>query len=164
MATIILFIAKVGSLPLYSDSNLYRFWLCIAICSDWNMATVSVLRIDRGRSIAEKPNQILRQGKRFYKVVSQSGHGTYDVTKRKVGGWLCTCPDFQYREVKCKHIWAVEFSLKLRDKVKESIVIQPLAINACLYCKSNNIKKDGLRHNQCGTIQIWNCKTCNHSL
>jgi transposase-like protein len=96
----------------------------------------------------------------------------YDITRKENGGFLCTCPDFQYRSiyapsgkgtlVKCKHIWAVEFSLKLRDKVKESVVIQPLAINACIYCKSKNIKKDGIRHNQCGDLQIWNCLACGH--
>jgi transposase-like protein len=124
------------------------------------MATVTVFRIDKGRSIAEKPNQIIRQDERFYKVASQSGNGMYDVTRKLNSGWLCTCPDFVYRNVKCKHIWAVEFSLKLRDKVKESVVIQPLAISACLYCKSPQITKDGLRRNKYGDIQIWNCKSC----
>ncbi len=60
MATIILFIAKLDTLPLYSDSNLYSFWLCIAMCSDWNMATVTITREERGRMIAEQPNQIQR--------------------------------------------------------------------------------------------------------
>ena len=172
MATIILFIAKVDSLPMYSDSNLYSFWLCIAMCSDRNMATVSVLRMDKGKAIAEKPNQIVRLDERSYRVASQSRDIMYDVVRKENGGWLCTCPDFQYRSIyaangkgtllKCKHIWAVEFSLKLRDKVKESVVIQPLAINACIYCKSENIKKDGIRHNRCGDIQIWNCLACGH--
>ena len=110
--------------------------------------------------IAEKPNQIVRQGERFYKVASQSRDMMYDIIRKLNGGWLCTCPDFQYREVKCKHIWAVEFSLKLRDKVKENVVIQPVAINACLYCKSSDIFKDGLRHNKYGDIQKFNCKSC----
>ena len=124
------------------------------------MATVAVLRSDRGRVIAEKPSQIIRQGERFYRVVSQSRDMMYDVIRQLNGGWLCTCPDFQYREVKCKHIWAVEFSLNLRDKVKENVVIQPVAINACLYCQSSDIFKDGLRHNKYGDIQIFNCKSC----
>jgi transposase-like protein len=110
--------------------------------------------------IAEKPNQIIRQGERFYRVASQSRDMMYDVIRQLNGGWLCTCPDFEYRSVKCKHIWAVEFSLKLRDKVKENVVIQPIAINACLYCKSSDIFKDGLRHNKYGDIQKFNCKSC----
>jgi transposase-like protein len=84
----------------------------------------------------------------------------YDVTRKTNGGWLCTCPDFTYREVKCKHIWAVDFSLKLRDKVQQNVVIQPITINVCLYCKSSEIFKDGLRHNKSGDIQVFNCKAC----
>ena len=64
MATIILFIAKVDSLPLYSDSNPYSFWLCIAMCSDWYMATVIVTREERGRMIAEQANQVQRLDER----------------------------------------------------------------------------------------------------
>ena len=124
------------------------------------MTTVTVLRIEKGKAIAEKPNQIVRQGERFYRVASQSRDGMYDVTRQINDAWLCTCPDHQYRNVKCKHIWAVEFSLKLRDKVKENVVIQPITINACMFCKSTEITKDGLRHNKYGDIQIWSCKTC----
>lgn len=128
--------------------------------SDWYMATVTVQRIDRGRAIAEKPNQIMRQGDRFYKVASQSSDRMYDVTRQMNGGWLCTCPDFVHRNVKCKHIWAVEFSLRLRDKVKQNVVLEPVVINACIYCQSKIIIRDGLRHNKYGDIQKFNCKTC----
>ena len=160
MATIILFIAKMDTLYMGSYRNLYIFWYCIAMCSDWNMTAITVLRIEKGKAIAHKPNQIIRQAERFYKVASQSGHGMYDVTRQMNDAWLCTCPDHEYRNVKCKHIWAVEFSLRLRDKVKENVVIQPITINACIFCKSTEIIKDGLRHNKYGDIQIWNCKAC----
>jgi transposase-like protein len=127
------------------------------------MAIVAITREQRGRMIAEQPNQIERLDERFYRVTSQSGKGTYFVTRARTNrtiGWVCECPDHVYRQVKCKHIWAVEFSLRLRNKVRESIVIQPLKINTCLYCKSENIKKDGLRHNKSGTIQVFCCKGC----
>ena len=84
----------------------------------------------------------------------------YDVTKRKVGGWLCTCPDFQYRNVLCKHIWAVQFSLRLREQV-EARVIEPITdIHACIFCKSDEIIRWGLRHNKYGDIQRFSCKSC----
>jgi len=130
------------------------------MCSDSNMELVTIVRMSKGKQIAQKPDQIQQLDELTYLVKSQSGNGSYQVRFSTLDGWTCKCPDFVYRQVKCKHIFAVEFSRKLRDKVRESIVIQPLAINACLYCKSKNIKKDGLRHNQCGTIQIWNCKAC----
>jgi transposase-like protein len=124
--------------------------------------TFSLSREEQGKAIAEKPNQIICEGERFYKVASQSNHGMYNVTKTKAFaiGWICDCPDFTHREVKCKHIWAVEFSQKLREKVREHIVIQPLEITACLFCRSSNLKKFGVRHNNCGDIQRFLCADC----
>ena len=119
-------------------------------------------REERGRMIAEKPEQIVRQGERFYKVASQNGHGMYDVTKRLNGGWLCTCPDFQYRNVTCKHIWAVQISYAVRKQV-EARVIEPVNFDSCIFCRSPSIIKWGLRHNRYGDIQRFSCKSCGKS-
>jgi transposase-like protein len=126
----------------------------------WLMETV-LTREQRGKMIADKPNQIIRQSKKRYRVISQSGHGAYKVTRTKAIplGWICTCPDFTYRSVKCKHIWAVEFSAKLREIVKPK-VIEPIEVHACLYCKSDRLTKWGMRHNKYGDIQKFSCKTC----
>lgn len=115
-------------------------------------------RVMRGQEIA-KLGQIKRLDELTYQVNSQSGQGLYTVVKGS-RDWRCSCPDHMYRELKCKHIYACEFSLKLRIKVRESLVIQPVTVNACLYCQSTNIGKDGVRHNKCGDIQIFNCKAC----
>jgi transposase-like protein len=125
------------------------------------MATAVLSRQERGRIIAENPSAIMRLSEKFYKVASQSGNGMYDVsrTDKFAIGWICDCPDYTHRQVKCKHIWAVEFSLELR-KVVEPRVISPIKINACIYCKSEHILKDGLRHNQYGDLQKWNCTAC----
>jgi putative transposase len=161
--SIIFFIAISKSpMPLDMHRYLYRFLCWICIDRYWYMATVTVLRIEKGRAISEKPNQIQRLDERFYKVASQTRDLSYDVTRQMNDAWLCTCPDFQYRNAKCKHIWAVEFSLRLRDKVKEHVVLEPVVINACIFCKSEAIIKDGLRHNQYGDIQKFNCKACGH--
>ena len=114
---------------------------CVAILQQVTyMPSLILTREERGKIIAEKPNQIMRLEERFYKVTSQSGHGMYDVIKKKESsGWLCTCPDFAYRNVQCKHIWAVQFSLRLREQV-EARVIEPITdIHACLFCKSEQI-------------------------
>lgn len=117
-------------------------------------------REERGKAIAEKPNQIIRLEERFYKVNSQSGHGMYNVTKRKVGGWLCDCPDFVHRKVQCKHVWAVQISLSVRKEV-EARVIEPITdVHACIFCKSEQIIKWGIRHNKYGDIQKFSCKSC----
>jgi transposase-like protein len=118
-------------------------------------------REERGKAISEKPNQIMRLDERFYRVASQSSDQMYDVTKKKeYGGWLCTCPDFTHRNVQCKHIWAVQFSLRIREQV-QSRVIEPITgIHACIFCKSEQIMKKGLRHNKYGDLQKFLCKAC----
>jgi transposase-like protein len=115
----------------------------------------------RGRAIAEKSNQIVRLDDRFYRVASQSRDIMYDVTKKKESGvWLCTCPDFQYRNVQCKHIWAVQLSIKIREQVAARIIEPITGIEACLFCKSEQIIKKGLRHNKYGDIQKFRCLAC----
>lgn len=116
-------------------------------------------RVMRGQAIYQLGGQVKRLDPLKYEVNSQSGHGAYRVKKRS-GVWECTCPDHIYRDAKCKHIWAVEFSLKLRDRVYENVVIQPLTVNSCLFCQSTEIVKDGLRHNKYGDIQKFSCKAC----
>jgi len=124
------------------------------------MQTAVLSREEKGRLIAEKPNQIQRMDERFYKVASQSDHGMYDVVRRENGAWICGCFDYHYRQVRCKHIIAVQVSLKLREHV-QARVIEPITdVHACLFCKSENIKKDGLRHNKYGDIQKFFCKDC----
>ena len=122
---------------------------------------VLLSREERGKAIAEKPNQIMRLDERFYRVASQSRDLMYDIIKKKEStGWLCTCPDFINRNVRCKHIWAVQFSVRLRHQV-EARVIEPITdLNACLFCKSEQIIKWGLRHNKYGDIQKFSCKSC----
>jgi putative transposase len=43
-----------------------------------------------------------------YSVRSKSGYNTYNVISIP-SGWACSCPDYVSRDVKCKHIYAVEF-------------------------------------------------------
>jgi putative transposase len=126
------------------------------------MATVVLSHEERGRMIAEQPNAIQREDERFYKVASQSGHGMYDVVKTRAFaiGWICNCPDFTYRGVKCKHIWAVEISVALRNEVERNVVIEPLNISVCPYCNATTIVRHGLRHNKYGDLQRFSCKAC----
>jgi len=69
----------------------------------------------------------MRLDNRFYRVASQSSDKMYDVIKRLGGGWLCTCPDFTYRHVQCKHVWAVQISFAVRKQV-EARVIEPISL------------------------------------
>ena len=60
----------------------------------------------RGMEIA-KTSRIVKNDKGQWKVPSQSGAGSYIVESNGFGA-TCTCPDYELRKCKCKHIWAVE--------------------------------------------------------
>jgi putative transposase len=119
------------------------------------------VREQRGYAIANASQpQISQIEENFYTVLSQSGNGEYAISKVD-GEWICECPDNKYRHVKCKHIFAVEFSQKMKAQVKKSVVIQEVNISSCVYCHSSNIKKFGVRHNKSGDIQRFLCGDCN---
>lgn len=121
-------------------------------------------RQEKGKEIAEKQNQIRRIDENTYSVRSQTRHINYTVIKTN-SGFVCNCPDHTFRKVCCKHIHSVEFSILLREQVKEQnkTIISPIDIQVCSFCKSNNIKKSGIRKNKSGNIQRFTCKNCNKS-
>ena len=121
--------------------------------------TIDEGRAMRGKTICQTQGQIEGLSPLTYQVKSQTGHGLYTVTKRK-GVWGCSCPDHIYRQVKCKHIWAVEFSLALRNEVRSQVIIKPLDLTICVFCGSESVVKHGLRHNKNGAIQRFTCKAC----
>ena len=99
--------------------------MLLGICKGINMiSTQETDRKERGEAIAKLPDQIQRFDDCHYVVKSQSSEMAYNVN-RDYGAWTCNCPDHFYRRVKCKHIYAVEFSRELRLKV-ESKKIVPL--------------------------------------
>jgi len=114
----------------------------------------------RGLEIAEtKENQISRVNRATYRVRSQSGNGEYVVCLSE-DEWRCECPDHKFRGVKCKHIWAVEFSLKVKEQVRKNLVIEEVTVSKCVFCHSSNIKKFGVRHNKAGDIKRFSCEDC----
>lgn len=64
-------------------------------------------RKERGRIIAETC-KITRLGNEWF-VPSQSGGGRY-IVRLDPNLPKCSCPDYETREMKCKHIFAVEFT------------------------------------------------------
>ena len=112
----------------------------------------------KGQIIVEKNNQIIRIDENHYKVNSQSRKLQHDVISLE-SGWSCSCEDNFFRKTCCKHIHAVEISLKIRKTVEPKI-ISPIENDCCIYCKSDNIKKAGIRHNKNQDIQMYNCKEC----
>lgn len=69
-------------------------------------------REQRGLEIAAK-SKVERIGDRWF-VPSQSGHsrdGKY-IVRPDISNPTCNCPDHETRNVKCKHIFAVEFTIQ----------------------------------------------------
>jgi transposase len=65
------------------------------------------LREAKGREIADRT--IITQSGNLYLVPSQSGKGKYKVDPQ---AQTCSCPDFEFRQAACKHIYAVEISVR----------------------------------------------------
>jgi transposase len=65
----------------------------------------------KGQDIANRFNIVQQDG--LYLVPSQSGVGKYKVDAEKQ---TCSCPDFEIRHAKCKHLYAVEVTIR-REKI-----------------------------------------------
>jgi hypothetical protein len=77
---------------------LYAIWVK-------RMATQIQTRKQRGEQIiADDIEQINPES---FWVKSQSGKGGYSVTMFQ-GKWTCDCFDHKYRQIKCKHVYAIE--------------------------------------------------------
>lgn len=113
----------------------------------------------RGEAIAKVETNVRRIDQSEYRVRSQSGQGEYAVLSTEAG-WNCSCPDFAFRGLKCKHAFAVELSLKIRQRIENARRLVPLDFQSCLYCGSEQLVKDGLLHNKGGDIQRISCKIC----
>ena len=87
--------------------------------------------------MASIKNAVKRINDVTYIVNSQSGSSSYTINLNKIG-FICSCPDHQYRGVKCKHIHAVEFSSAIREQVKSDIIITPIDSLSCRYCNSKH--------------------------
>ena len=115
-------------------------------------------REERGTIIA-KGNQVSQIEENFYTVKSQSGKGEYAIY-RVDGEWHCECPDHTYRHVKCKHLYALEISLKMKEQIKKNVTIQEINVSTCSFCHSTHVKKFGIRKNKNGNIQRFLCSDC----
>ena len=127
-----------------------------------NKATqvVGPTRQDRGRRIFEYGGQIRRIDDIEYEVLSQTwGDRAYAVL-RSSRGWLCSCPDHMEAGHQCKHIHAVEMSIRMREAVQNTVTITPVEPGKCKHCGGTNTRKDCIRHFKKGPVQQYKCKDC----
>lgn len=119
----------------------------------------------RGEHIASTPGQVERVDRGEYRVRSQSDENKVYEIFRTNWGWACTCPDHIRRRVTCKHIWAVEFSRKMRYAVKlsaaKSVTIKQEPANQCKFCGSARVVKHGIKKlKKRGNVPRLLCKDC----
>src|SRR5271157_3683955 len=63
-------------------------------------------------------------------------------------------------ELLLEHIFAVETSIRMNEQVKGNVVIAPLDTSKCVFCGSDKVVKDAIRHNKKYDIQRFLCKAC----
>jgi len=82
-------------------------------------------REQRGLEIAAK-SKLQQSGDRWF-VPSQSGHGkTFYTVKPDAAKPFCSCPDFELRQLRCKHLFAVEYVIQREFTFNEETQTQTL--------------------------------------
>ena len=79
-----------------------------------------LVRKQKGMEIA-KTSRIMKTDK-GWTVPSQSGQGSYLVISNGFGA-SCTCPDYENRHSKCKHVWAVELTVTKEVDAEGNVTI-----------------------------------------
>ncbi len=126
------------------------------------MAVKLETRQVRAWEMLSSGNEIERINEDAYRVKSQSGNGSYLVA-RQGSDWSCECLDYANRQVACKHIYAVYFSLSFREQVtSKNLELAPrtASIDQCERCGSTNIQKWGYRYHANSQVQRYKCMKC----
>jgi putative transposase len=123
------------------------------------MSKPTINRQQQGQILAKIDGSAKRINDSSYIVNSQSSNGLCNIRLTELGR-NCSCPVNLYRDVKCKHIYAVIFSSALRVQVKKEIIIQPVDSLSCRYRNSSNIMRKAIRRNRYCNIQRYLCKDC----
>ena len=120
---------------------------------------VGPTRQDRGRRIYEYGGQITRIDDIEYEVKSQTWPDRAYAVFRTERGWICSCPDHLEAGHQCKHIHAVDMSIRMREAVQDTVTIKAIRPGQCK-CGSDNTVKDSIRKLKKGTVQQYLCKDC----
>jgi len=130
-----------------------------------NLAVKLEARQIRAWEMLSNGCEIKRLSENAYRVKSQSGKGYY-LVNRQDADWSCQCPDYANRQVACKHIYAVYFSLNFREQV----TLKNLALEItspdeeqCAVCGSTHINKWGWKYRKDESrVQRYKCMSCSH--
>jgi putative transposase len=114
----------------------------------------------RGAQMIEEGVTPKKLSKDKFEILSQTGDKTYTVSNY-AHKWQCTCPDFKYCRVSCKHIHAItlwqKLSVRLQEDNKKKTMVAPLHNEfGCKFCGSLHIIKYGKKKGK----QYYMCKSC----
>ena len=130
------------------------------------MAQVSQTRTIRGYAIIAKGDEPRRISEGVYEVRSQSGLGSYRLTKHNTG-WECTCPDYVNRHEEvgdCKHVNALRLWLKAKEETERTDIFEApktaLSFEHCRFCNSVDLLRWGYRKTRQGKKPRFKCRTC----
>lgn len=116
----------------------------------------------RGYAIISKGDTPQKIQRGMWSIPSQSGNGRYIITRHADSFWTCECQDYQKRGITCKHIYAIQFWLGVKDKVENAKPIEKPKYNieVCPHCMSEKLIKRGIRKNANVEKQRYSCKKC----
>jgi putative transposase len=118
-------------------------------------------RLLRGHQMIENGIEPKQLSQNKFEISSQSKDLNYIVTSY-ANSWSCTCPDYEFRHVTCKHIHAIvlwqKLSKKLNKEASENVEVQypHSGEMICKFCASPKIIKYGKANNK----QVYFCKSC----
>ncbi|MCX6676846.1 MAG: IS6 family transposase [Methanothrix sp.] len=118
-------------------------------------------RLLRGHQMIENGFEPKQLSQNRFEIPSQSKDLNYIVTSY-ANSWSCTCPDYEFRHVTCKHIHAVTLWQRLSKKIEEDHKeksVFAVTLNsgiACKFCNSTEIIKYGKANDK----QVYFCKSC----
>jgi len=108
-------------------------------------------------AIVARGDQIKSIDPNTFKVKSQSNPEVVYRVEREGDKLKCTCNHYQQTQL-CIHAIAVKFKEDLKQSAINIVHCNP----TCEHCNSDNVVKNGKRHNKSGTINRYLCKDCGH--
>lgn len=120
-------------------------------------------RMKRGMAIFQSQDKTIRENEDgSFAIPSQTSANTVYEVRLLESIWVCTCPDFEFREVEaCKHIHAVKFWIATNTYLQEKPKPKVLADDAitCRRCGSIRVIHYG---KSAAGKQTFYCKDCKY--
>ena len=94
-----------------------------------------------------------------YEVLSQTWPDRAYAVFHLKSGWTYSCLDHLESGHHCKHMHAVEISIRMREAAQHYTTIRQIDLTKCKFC-NGMIVKDGMRNLKRCKVQSYKCKEC----